>query len=78
MLGFLVTGVAVARRRRWFFLGISLCAFAAAIKLPAILAVAFVGWPWALEARTLARKLGRLVSVGSGGASREWQGPGSP
>lgn len=65
MLGFLVTGVAIARRREWFFLGIALCAFAAAIKLPAILAVAFVGWPWSLEGRTLARKLGRLLSVGS-------------
>ncbi|MEM9653053.1 MAG: polyprenol phosphomannose-dependent alpha 1,6 mannosyltransferase MptB [Actinomycetota bacterium] len=65
MLGFLVTGVAIARRREWFFLGIGLCAFAAAIKLPAILAVAFVGWPWSLEGRTLARKLGRLVSVGA-------------
>jgi hypothetical protein len=65
MLGFLVTGVAVARRRQWFFLGIALCAFAAAIKLPAILAVAFVGWPWSLEGRTLARRFGRLVSVGS-------------
>ncbi len=64
MLGFLVSGVAVARRRHLFFLGIALCAFAAAIKLPAILAVAFLGWPWALEARELWRKLGRLAQVG--------------
>ncbi|MEM7275762.1 MAG: polyprenol phosphomannose-dependent alpha 1,6 mannosyltransferase MptB [Actinomycetota bacterium] len=65
MLGFLVTGVAIARRRQWFFLGVALCAFAAAIKLPAILAVAFVGWPWALEGRDLLRRFGRLVSVGA-------------
>ena len=64
MLGFLVSGVAIARRRQWFFLGVALCAFAAAIKLPAILAVAFVGWPWALEGRNLARRVGRLASVG--------------
>ncbi len=64
MLGFLVSGVAVARRRRFFYLGVALCAFAAAIKLPAILAVAFIGWPWALEATGLHRKLGRLIGVG--------------
>ncbi len=65
MLGFLVGGVAVARRPRLFHLGIALCAFAAAIKLPAILAVAFVGWPWALEADRLDRRLGRLALVGA-------------
>lgn len=65
MLAFLVTGVAVARRPRFLHLGIALCAFAAAIKLPAILAVVFLGWPWALEARGAARRLGRLVLVGA-------------
>ena len=65
MLGFLVSGVALGRRRRWFHLGICLCAFAAAIKLPAILAVAFLGWPWALEAKGLAQRLGRLALVGA-------------
>ncbi len=65
MLGFLVSGVAIARRRHLLFLGIALCAFAAAIKLPAILAVAFLGWPWALEAQRLTRKLGRLILVGA-------------
>ncbi len=65
MLGFLVTGVAVARRPKWFHFGVALCAFAAAIKLPAILAVAFIGWPWALEVKGLARKGARLVGVGS-------------
>ena len=65
MLGFLVGGVAVARRPHLFHLGIALCAFAAAIKLPAILAVAFLGWPWALAADRLDRRLGRLVLVGA-------------
>ncbi|MGI9595371.1 MAG: polyprenol phosphomannose-dependent alpha 1,6 mannosyltransferase MptB, partial [Acidimicrobiales bacterium] len=64
MLGFLVGGVAVARRPHLFHLGIALCAFAAAIQLPAILAVVFLGWPWALEAKGLSRKVGRLVGVG--------------
>ncbi len=65
MLAFLVGGVALARRPRFLHLGIALCAFAAAIKLPAILAVAFLGWPWALEARGLARRVGRLAVVGT-------------
>ncbi len=65
MLAFLVSGVALARRPRFLHLGIALCAFAAAIKLPAILAVAFLGWPWALEARGLGRRIGRLALVGA-------------
>ncbi|MEM9561922.1 MAG: polyprenol phosphomannose-dependent alpha 1,6 mannosyltransferase MptB [Actinomycetota bacterium] len=65
MLAFLVSGVALARRPRYLHLGIALCAFAAAIKLPAILAVAFLGWPWALEARGLGRRVGRLALVGA-------------
>ena len=64
MLGFLVAGVALARRPRFLHLGIALCAFAAAIKLPAILAVAFLGWPWAIEATGWGRRVGRLVLVG--------------
>ncbi|MEL6981089.1 MAG: polyprenol phosphomannose-dependent alpha 1,6 mannosyltransferase MptB [Actinomycetota bacterium] len=65
MLGFLVSGVALARRPRFLHLGLALCAFAAAIKLPAILAVAFLGWPWALEAKGIARRAGRLAVVGA-------------
>jgi alpha-1,6-mannosyltransferase len=65
MLAFLVSGVALARRPRFLHLGIAVCAFAAAIKLPAILAVVFLGWPWAIEARGLGRRLGRLVLVGA-------------
>lgn len=65
MLAFLVGGVAVARRPHLLHLGIALCAFAAAIKLPAILAVAFLGWPWALEAADLRRRVGRVALVGA-------------
>lgn len=63
MLGFLVSGVAVARRPKYFHVGIMLCAFAAAIKLPAILAVAFLGWPWALEIEGVVNRLRRLALV---------------
>ena len=46
MLAFLVAGVAVGRRGGiWLHVGFALCAMAAAIKLPAILAVAFLAWP---------------------------------
>ncbi len=67
MLGFLVTGVALGRRggSGWLHLGIVVCAFAAAIKLPAILAVAFLGWPWAGQARSLVGRIGRLGVVGA-------------
>ncbi|MFV0523069.1 MAG: polyprenol phosphomannose-dependent alpha 1,6 mannosyltransferase MptB [Acidimicrobiales bacterium] len=63
MLAFLLTGVAVGQRRRWLGVGIGLCAMAAAIKLPAILGVAFLGWPWVIEARSRRRGLVRLVAV---------------
>ena len=63
MLAFFVTGVAVARRARLVPVGIALCAMAAAIKLPAILGVAFVGWPWALEGRGRLARLGRAALV---------------
>jgi glycosyltransferase involved in cell wall biosynthesis len=66
MLAFLVSGVAIGRRRGgWIHLGIVLCAFAAAIKIPALLAVPFLGWHWALDARSPVRRVGRAaVAVG--------------
>ena len=66
MLAFLLSGVAIGRRRPLLPLGIALCAFAAAIKLPAILAVAFLGWPWAVEAWTAGRRVAEnLAQVGA-------------
>lgn len=65
MLGFLVSGVALGRHPGMRHVGIALCAFAAAVKLPAILAVAFLGWPWALEAADLRRRIARLVLCGA-------------
>ncbi len=72
MLAFLVSGVAVERRAARSagskatllrFVAITLCVVAAAIKVPAALAVAFVGWPWVLEADAFGRRLLRFVSV---------------
>ena len=63
MLAFLVTGVAVGRRPSLRFVGMALCAMAAAIKLPAILAVAFIGWPWVLEAERLRTRLLRIAAA---------------
>jgi hypothetical protein len=62
MLAFLVGGVALGRRGGWYLhLGFALCAMAAAIKLPAILGVAFLGWPWVLAAASLRAKAARLA-----------------
>ncbi|MDH3293501.1 MAG: polyprenol phosphomannose-dependent alpha 1,6 mannosyltransferase MptB [Acidimicrobiia bacterium] len=62
MLAFLVSGVAVARRRgAWVHLGIVLCTLAAAIKIPALLAVPFLGWHWALDADRWSRRVARVT-----------------
>ena len=60
MLAFLLTGVAVGRRPRLRVLGLALCAMAAAIKLPAIVAVAFIAWPWVMEADRLRTRAWRI------------------
>lgn len=65
MLAFLVTGVTLGRRGGWWrHLGFALCAMAAAIKLPAILAVAFLGWPWVVAADRLRVRVARLAVAG--------------
>ncbi len=65
MLAFLVSGVAIGRRRgRLVHVGIALCAFAAVIKIPALLAVPFIGWHWATEASGTLRRVGRVVLAG--------------
>ena len=65
MLAFLVGGVALGRRPSMRMVGIGLCAFAAAIKMPAILGVAFLAWPWAAEAADWRRRLMRLAVSGA-------------
>jgi hypothetical protein len=66
MVGLLVAGLAIARR---FGTGpgIALCAAAAAVKAPAFLAVAVLGWNWpGREASIGARVLGTLRAGGIG------------
>ncbi|MGF1597687.1 MAG: polyprenol phosphomannose-dependent alpha 1,6 mannosyltransferase MptB [Acidimicrobiales bacterium] len=65
MLAFLVSGVAIGRRSRLRHPAIALCAMAAAIKLPAIVAVAFVAWPWVMEANRFRDRAGRAVLTGA-------------
>ncbi len=62
MLGFLLSGVALARRGRPL-LGVALCVIAAAVKLPAILAVAFLGFAWVFEAAQWSRRMLRAGIV---------------
>ena len=64
MLAFLVSGVAVAQRKKFRRVGIALCAFAAAIKLPAILAVGFLGWSWGRPDESLGKRFLKLVVSG--------------
>lgn len=45
MLGLLVAGIVLARRKRPV-LGIVLCTLAAAVKAPAALGVVYIGWEW--------------------------------
>lgn len=64
MLAFLVGGVAIGLRPRWRLVGIALCAFAAAIKMPGILGAAFLAWPWILEAARPSRRIARTLIAG--------------
>ena len=64
MLAFLIGGVAIGRRNWGRFPGIALCAFAASIKMPAILGVAFLAWPWAMEASGWPRRMLRVAASG--------------
>lgn len=65
MLAFLVGGMAIGRRARWRWLGITLCALAAAIKVPAILGVAFLAWPWVVATADRRRSTVRFVVAGA-------------
>jgi alpha-1,6-mannosyltransferase len=61
MLGLLLAGLAVARRYG-VVPGIVLCALAASIKAPALLAVLFLGWNWPGPAARLTRRLGHAAA----------------
>jgi hypothetical protein len=61
MLGLLLAGLAVARRHGTVP-GIVLCALAASVKAPALLAVLFLGWNWPGPAARLTRRLGHAAA----------------
>jgi alpha-1,6-mannosyltransferase len=61
MLGLLLAGLAVARRHGTVP-GIVLCALAASVKAPALLAVLFLGWNWPGPAARLTRRFGHAVA----------------
>ncbi len=64
MLGFLLVGIAAGLRMKRPHLAVVLCAIAAAIKLPAMLAVAFIGWPWVTSADGFFVRARRLIIIG--------------
>ncbi len=61
MLGLLLGGLAVARRYGTVP-GIVLCALAASVKAPALLAVLFLGWNWPGPAARLTRRFGHAAA----------------
>ena len=61
MLGLLLGGLAVARRYGTVA-GIVLCALAASVKAPALLAVLFLGWNWPGPAAGLTRRFGHAAA----------------
>jgi hypothetical protein len=63
MLGFLLAGLAVARRFGTIP-GIVLCALAAGVKSPAILGVLFLGWVWAGTGASFWRRVAHTALAG--------------
>ncbi|MGA2037014.1 MAG: polyprenol phosphomannose-dependent alpha 1,6 mannosyltransferase MptB, partial [Acidimicrobiales bacterium] len=62
MLGLLVAGCALARRRK-ILAGLLLCALAAEVKIPALVGAAFIGWWWAGAGSSWRQRLVRVTSA---------------
>jgi alpha-1,6-mannosyltransferase len=62
MLGLLVAGCAEARRNH-FLIGLSLCALAAEVKVPALLGALFIGWWWSGESPRWRPRLMRVAAA---------------
>jgi alpha-1,6-mannosyltransferase len=60
MLGLLVAGCTLARRRH-VLLGLALCALAAEVKIPALIGVIFIGWWWSGPEAGVRQRLGRVA-----------------
>ena len=65
MLAFLMGGLALGTRPQLRHVGIVLCAFAATIKVPAVLGAAFLAWPWIVAATDWRRRGVRLALAGA-------------
>jgi len=62
MLGFMVAGLAVARRGRPV-LGVVLVSLAVAVKVPAALAVVYIGWNWLGDGRSWRARVRPVASA---------------
>jgi len=62
MLGLLVTACALARKRH-ILAGLTLCALAAEVKMPALIGAAFIGWWWAETEASWPRRLVKVASA---------------
>ena len=63
MIGFLMAGLAVAKRFGTVP-GVILCALAAGVKSPALLGVLFLGWVWAGREASIRRRIGHTAGAG--------------
>ena len=63
MIGLLMAGLAVAKRFGTVP-GVILCALAAGVKSPALLAVLFLGWVWAGKEASIRRRIGHTALAG--------------
>jgi alpha-1,6-mannosyltransferase len=63
MIGLLMAGLAVAKRFGTVP-GVILCALAAGVKSPALLAVLFLGWVWAGKEASIRRRIGHTAAAG--------------
>jgi hypothetical protein len=64
MVGLLVLGC-VAARHGHPFVGLALCAFAAQIKIPAILGDVYIGWWWSSSVPSWRTRIERLLAAGA-------------
>jgi len=68
MLGFLMCGLAVAKRGRPV-LGIVLCALAAAVKVPAAIGILYIGWDWLGTGLSVRARVRPVLTAGLVGAA---------
>ncbi len=62
MLGFLVPAYALARRGHPV-VGILVCAVGAAVKVPALIGVVYIGWEWAGPGRSVRQRVGPVATA---------------